>query len=63
MRAELMLSSKREDTPYRVLKLREAVTKGLVETRAYAAVKEPASEATPEQARNGEEFLRFSAFT
>ncbi len=32
MRVELMLSSKREDTPYRVLKLREAVTKGLVES-------------------------------
>ena len=51
MRAELMLSSKREDTPYRVLKLREAVTKGLVETRAYGAVKEPASEATKDDAR------------
>ena len=33
MRAELILNSKREDTPFRVLKIREAVNKGLVETR------------------------------
>ncbi len=62
MRAELILTAKREDTPFRVLRLREAVTKGLVETRVYAAGKEPASEATPAQSRAGEEFLRFSAF-
>ncbi len=62
MRAELILSSKREETSFRILKVREAVTKGLVETRAYAAGKEPASEATPVQSRAGEEFLRFSAF-
>ncbi|MEX2155912.1 MAG: hypothetical protein WD773_03620 [Gemmatimonadales bacterium] len=62
MRVDLALKSKREDTPFRVLELREAVTKGLVETRAYAAGKEPASEATPVQSGAGEEFLRFSAF-